>query len=55
MITFGKAPFLAKNLKDLKNLVLNSEPEFPEDADPNLCDFIKICLEKDSRKRASLE
>jgi [calcium/calmodulin-dependent protein kinase] kinase len=54
MLSFGYPPFFAKTVDKLKELVINSEPEFPAYANPDLVDWILCCLRKDPRKRASL-
>lgn len=48
---FGKLPFRATSRKQLEDLVIHSEPEYPKDADPCAVDLIKQMLRKDQNQR----
>jgi serine/threonine protein kinase len=54
-LAFGKTPFFAKTLDELKQLIINKEEAYPEDTDPDFRDFLRKCLTKDPNQRATLE
>ena len=47
----GYKPFEGISAYQTKNLILNSEPEIPENVDPTLKNLIKSLLEKNPEKR----
>lgn len=52
---FGEIPFESENSKVLFDMIINHEPEFPEETEEEVKDFILQLLHKDSQKRGSLE
>jgi len=54
-IMFGDTPFSSENKSVILNGVVNSEPHFPDNADPISIDFIRRLLEKNPEKRATLK
>ena len=53
-MAFGHLPFRAKSRKELEDMVVNHEPEFPADADPFVVDLIKKMMMKDQNKRVPI-
>lgn len=53
-MAFAKLPFRARSRAELQELVVNSEPEFPADADPLIVDLVKQMLKKDQRQRIAI-
>ena len=54
-LMFNKLPFDSKNRLELQNLIVNEEPVFPEDADPDAVDLIKGMLNKNPEERITIE
>ena len=54
---YGVAPFLSTNHNQLKKMILEDEPEFPDYVSVNqkAINLIKKCLIKDAEKRISIE
>jgi serine/threonine protein kinase len=50
-MAFAKLPFRARSRQELEDLVVNHEPEYPEDANPLLVDLIKRMLRKNQNDR----
>jgi serine/threonine protein kinase len=51
----GEPPFYHSNRDRMMGKILQSEPVFNDDIDPNAVDFIKRLLVKDAKKRASFK
>jgi [calcium/calmodulin-dependent protein kinase] kinase len=54
-VLFGREPFLGENFREQQELVVESEPEFPEDGDPDAIDLIRKMLAKDPRERIQID
>jgi serine/threonine protein kinase len=54
-VLFGREPFLGEDFREQQQLVVESEPEFPEDGDRDAIDLIRKMLTKDPRKRIQIE
>lgn len=52
---FGKLPFQADNLVDLRDLILKGDFEMPEGISMNLRDFIASMIEVNVEKRITIE
>jgi calcium/calmodulin-dependent protein kinase kinase 2 len=51
----GCPPFFANDLEALKKSILESEPEYPKSINEDMADLIKKCLEKDPKRRITVE
>jgi serine/threonine protein kinase len=54
-LAVGELPFSAETREETTDLVLDTEPEYPETIRPDLVNLIKGLLEKDPAKRLRLE
>ena len=54
-LLYGDVPFPSSNRATLFDKIINSEPDFPDYADPVHIDFILQLLQKDPQKRATFE
>ncbi|OHT06549.1 RAC family serine/threonine-protein kinase like protein [Tritrichomonas foetus] len=52
---FNKTPFFDRTNGAIYQKILENDPEFPEDADPDTVDFISKLLTKDPKMRPNLE
>ena len=52
---FGKLPFNGKDIFELQQSILNDEPTYPDDFDPQLVDLIKKMLIKKPKNRISVK
>eukprot|EP01004_Peranema_trichophorum_P002870 NODE_1897_length_1763_cov_50.985976_g1608_i1.p1 GENE.NODE_1897_length_1763_cov_50.985976_g1608_i1~~NODE_1897_length_1763_cov_50.985976_g1608_i1.p1 ORF type:complete len:518 (+),score=110.10 NODE_1897_length_1763_cov_50.985976_g1608_i1:82-1635(+) len=53
-MAFGHLPFRAKDMKELADLILNTEPQYPDDAEPDLVDLLQQMLDKSDETRISI-
>jgi thiamine kinase-like enzyme len=53
-MAFGRLPFFAVNYNDLSRLVMESEPDLPGNAEPQLVDLLRRMLAKEQGHRPSL-
>ena len=54
-LMFGQTPFYDKSKHKMYNRIINDEPFFPPETDPEAVDFVKRLLRKDPKKRAKLK
>lgn len=54
-MAFAKLPFFATSLRALKEEVINSEPDFPDDADADLVHLLKWMMSKRPDDRPALQ
>ena len=54
-VVFGKLPLLANTRAEQQRIVVEEQPTFPDDADPDVVDLIQKMLEKDPSKRITIE
>lgn len=52
---FDQTPFVGNTNKDTYKNILEMEPKFPENIDPDIKDFIKLLLQKDPKNRADFQ
>ena len=55
MLRFGHPPFIAKNIINLYNKIVNDPLVFPYDIDPGLRNILEHLLEKDPQKRFTMQ
>ena len=54
-LMFGKVPFLGNSLYEQQRMILEDEPQFPEDADENVVDLIRKMLAKKPEDRITID
>ena len=54
-MAFGVLPFRATTMDELAELVVNTEPKYPSDADPRLLDMLKQMLRKNQEQRPQVQ
>lgn len=54
ILMFRKLPFSGKNIFELEKAIKSVEPDYPEDADPDLVDLIKGILTKNPKNRFTI-
>jgi thiamine kinase-like enzyme len=54
-MAFGRLPFFSTDRQELAQLVTESALTYPHDADPELVALLRLMLERDPEKRASVE
>eukprot|EP00999_Lentomonas_sp_LEN2_P000366 NODE_1368_length_888_cov_81.720105_g1322_i0.p1 GENE.NODE_1368_length_888_cov_81.720105_g1322_i0~~NODE_1368_length_888_cov_81.720105_g1322_i0.p1 ORF type:complete len:289 (-),score=72.18 NODE_1368_length_888_cov_81.720105_g1322_i0:22-768(-) len=50
-MAFGKLPFFGNSVGEIREKILNTEPEFPNDANASLVDLLRRMLDKSPEKR----